>query len=266
MPIFKNLKVFFFVAVFLIFVFLILNTKINAQDYGSGVATSTNVSGSYNDGDVICIDKDTSSSESIYLTCSKEYDPNIYGVIVTNPGVSFVNDNGNGIPVISVGNAYVNVNTKNGQIKKGDFVTSSKDKGIGELAKKSGYILGAALEDFTASDSNEVGKILISISPRPMVLTEGARNNLIQLIKEGLSGAFESPLAALRYIVAGILVIASLIIGFLHFGRISKSGVEALGRNPLAGKMIQFGLVINVLMSLVIIAVGLGIAYIVLVI
>jgi F0F1-type ATP synthase membrane subunit c/vacuolar-type H+-ATPase subunit K len=82
---------------------------------------------------------------------------------------------------------------------------------------------------------------------------------------EGMSGAFESPLAALRYVIAGILVVGSFIFGILHFGRIAKSGVEALGRNPLAAKTIQFGIIMNVMIAIVIMLVGLGIAYIVLV-
>lgn len=242
-------------------IFLFTARGVSAQDAaGSGVATSTVVSGEYKDGDLVCVDKD-----NVNITCKKEYDSNMIGVIVENPSVSFTSDSG-GIPVISLGNVYTNVTGANGVIRKGDFVTSSTIPGVAQLAKKSGYVLGVALEDYNVADAAEIGKILISVNIRPAVLTNGAGNNLIELIQEGMSGAFESPLVALRYIVAGILVVVSFVFGVLHFGKMAKSGVEAIGRNPLAAKTIQLGILLNVLIAIVIMAVGLGIAYLVLVI
>ena len=255
-------KKFLLVQIFFLITFLFFISKdVLAQiTTGSGVATSTGITGSYKDGDVVCVD-----GSDIGAVCKKAYDSNMIGVIVENPGVSFIDDSG-GVPVISSGNVYTNVSSINGEIRRGDFVTSSATPGVAQLAKKSGYVLGLALEDYTNPNTNEVGKILISVSVRPAILTTGAGDNLIELMKEGVSGAFESPLAALRYVVAGILVVASFVFGILHFGKMAKSGVEALGRNPLAAKTIQFGILLNVLIAIVIMALGLGIAYLVLII
>lgn len=244
-----------------IFVFALMTAPSFAQENsGSGVATSTVISGDYKDGDVVCVDADNTNTP-----CKKAYDSNMIGVIVENPSVSFIDLSG-GTPVVSLGNVYANVTVKNGVIKKGDFVTSSDISGVAQLAKKSGYILGVALEDYSTDDPSTIGKIPIAVNIRPAVLSGGAGNNLLELIKEGVSGAFESPLAALRYLIAGILVVVSVVFGVLHFGKMAKSGVEALGRNPLAAKTIQFGILFNVLIAIVIMAVGLGIAYIVLII
>ncbi|QQG41565.1 MAG: hypothetical protein HYV90_05425 [Candidatus Woesebacteria bacterium] len=225
------------------------------------VAISTPIQGNSFDGAIIC-----SSSGNIYVPCSREYDPNLFGVVTNSPGVSFENGVSGSFPVISNGDAFVVVSSANGVIKKGDYVTSSKTPGVGMLAKKSGYVIGISLADYTNTDPNVKGEILVSVGAKPAVLTKGAGNNLLQLILEGVSGAFESPLAALRYIVAGILVIVSVVFSLLYFGRIAKSGVEALGRNPLAARAIQLGILVNILMAIVIMVVGLGIAYIVLVI
>ena len=227
----------------------------------TGVAISTVVSGETFDGEVVCSD-----TANLYSACQKEYDPNMYGVVSLTPGLSFDSGAAGTVPVISAGSVYVVVSSLNGDIKKGDYVTSSKTPGVGQLAKKSGYVLGVATEDYSSADTQVTGKILINVSAKPAVLTSGAGNNLLQLIMEGVSGAFQSPLAALRYIVAGILVIISFVFGFLHFGRTAKSGVEAIGRNPLAAKTIQFGILLNVSIAIVIVGAGLGIAYIVLVI
>ncbi len=251
----------FFVFCFIFLVFLLAARDSIAQDAaGSGVATSTSVSGNYKDGDLICVDKD-----NINVACNKEYDSNMIGVVVENPSVSFTSSSG-GVPVVSLGNVYANVSSKNGIIQKGDFITSSKTTGVGQLAKKSGYILGVALENYADENPDSIGKIPIAVNIRPAVLSGGAGNNLLELIKEGVSGAFESPLSALRYFVAGVLVVVSFVFGVLHFGKMAKSGVEAIGRNPLAAKTIQFGILLNVLIAIVIMAVGLGIAYLVLVI
>ncbi|KKW33506.1 MAG: hypothetical protein UY78_C0010G0001, partial [Parcubacteria group bacterium GW2011_GWA1_53_13] len=39
------------------------------------------------------------------------------------------------------------------------------------------------------------------------------------------------------------------------------TGVEALGRNPLAGRLIEFGVFLNLFLTLGIIAIGIIIAY-----
>lgn len=232
-----------------------------AQVNSSGVAISAAVSGETFDGGIVCSDL-----ANLYSSCKKEYDPNMYGVITLTPGLSFDSGQAGSVPVVSAGSVYVVVSSLNGDIKKGDYVTSSKTPGVGQLAKKSGYVLGVALEDYSSPDIQATGKILLNINAKPAVLTAGASANLFQLIKDGVEGAFESPLSALRYIVAGILAVISFVFGFLHFGRMAKSGVEAIGRNPLAAKTIQFGIMLNVLIAIVIVGAGLGIAYIVLVI
>lgn len=249
-----------FFILFVIYGF-IFTPKAFAQISSQGVAISMPVVGEVFDGAIICSD-----TSNIYSLCSREYDPNMSGVVAISPSISFDSGTGGTVPVISNGNAYMAVTSVNGPIKKGDYVTSSKTPGVGQLAKKSGYILGTALEDWANTDPGVRGSILVNLSTRPAVLTEGAGNNLMQLVKEGVSGAFESPLAALRYIVAGILVIVSFVFGILHFGKMAKSGVEAIGRNPLAAKTIQMGIVFNVVIAVGIMAIGLGIAYLVLVI
>jgi F0F1-type ATP synthase membrane subunit c/vacuolar-type H+-ATPase subunit K len=233
----------------------------NAQIGALGISVPVAVNGTPFDGALVC-----SSPHGGYTLCIKPYDFNILGVVTTTPSISFESKATGTVPVVSSGSVYVAVSSVNGTIKKGDFVTSSKTAGVGQLANKSGYVLGTALEDYTETSATQGGKILVAVGPKPAVLAAGAGSNLFQLINEGISGAFESPLAAFRYIVAGILVVASFVFAILHFGRIAKSGVEALGRNPLAARTIQFGIIINVLIAIVMMLVGLGIAYVVLIV
>ena len=58
---------------------------------------------------------------------------------------------------------------------------------------------------------------------------------------------------------------ASFVMGFVYFGRVARSGIEAIGRNPLASRIIQFNVILHILISIVIVLVGLAIAYLILI-
>jgi hypothetical protein len=50
--------------------------------------------------------------------------------------------------------------------------------------------------------------------------------------------ANEQPPVFFKYIIAGFVVIGSVMLGFYFFGQVASRGIDALGRNPLAGKMV----------------------------
>jgi hypothetical protein len=249
-------------TVSLIFTLFLVSTpkEVLAQEAASGIAVPIPINGETKDGYIIC------SSIEGNSPCIKAYDPGMFGVVTQEPAVSFKQDipQEGTQPLISAGKTYVLVSTEKGVIKKGDFVTSSVIPGVGMKAVKSGYVLGSALEDYNETDPKKIGKILVSVSIRPAVLSSGAGANLIEMIREGIDAAFLTPLAALRYVIASIIIAASVILGFVYFGKIAKSGVEAVGRNPLAGARIQSSVLINVVLTILIMAGGLLVAYIVL--
>lgn len=226
----------------------------------SGVAIEVPVTGAV-DGAMVC------TAAGGYGLCERPYDPSMFGVINLEPAVS-LNSNNSGavVPVVSSGNARVMVSGINGPIKKGDFITSSMVKGVGMKAKKSGYILGVALEDFTGQSQSDEGWVLVSLGVKPAVMSVGATTNLVQMMREGVDAAFLSPLSALRYVIAGLIAAVSVITGLWFFGRVARGGIEAIGRNPLAGKMIQFSVMMNVVLTLAIMGAGIVVAYIILVI
>jgi len=242
--------------------FVFTGVKVFALEISSGVAVTVPViDENIADGNIIC------SSEGGYSLCRTAYSPKMYGVISLAPAVLLESSSSsiNAKPVMTAGKAYVLVTTVTGPIKKGDFVTSSETAGVGQKALKSGYVLGTALEDYEESDPTKTGRILVSISIKPAILSTRAGTNLIQMIKEGVDAAFLSPLSALRYVVAAIVVVSSVILGLVFFGKVARSGVEAVGRNPLAGKTIQASVLFNVFLTILIMGAGLFIAYLVLI-
>lgn len=253
------------IFIFLIFVFgsvFFTPGIVVAQETSSGVAVSFNFADEQIvNGQIVC-----SSGEGLKI-CQNEYDVAIAGVYVEYPAVLLENKVlENSKPVISMGRADVRVSSINGNISKGDFITSSKLPGVGQKATKSGNIVGVALEDYSSGDVNEIGTIVVSVGIRTAIVSTSARGNLLDSLKEGLLAPTLTPLASLRYLLAIIVAASSFIFGFVYFGRVSKSGVEAIGRNPLASKTIQIGVLLNLILTIAIMGGGLAMAYVILII
>jgi len=123
-------------------------------------------------GDIVSINTDSGN-----VTRSKvSADSTLIGIVSTSPGLVF--DNGNTqlagstsnylqsdkAPIALSGKVPTKVSSINGSIKKGDLITSSSKKGIGQKATTTGFIIGKALEDYNETDINKVGKILVFVN------------------------------------------------------------------------------------------------------
>jgi len=250
-----------FIAAFCLLTLVVSISKaVYAQSKPSGVAISIPIADkNAKDGNII------SSSTKGYILINAPYDTSIYGVITEDPSVFIENVNlADTKAVITSGKAYVTVSTINGEIEVNDFITTSEIKGVGQKAKINGFVLGTALESYSEPDKNKIGKILVSVNPRYNG-SFTAQGNLLELLRGGLDAFPLSPLASLRYILAAIIVATTFILGFMYFGKVARTGVEALGRNPLAGRSITLGILFNLLLTLGIMAIGLAIAYLILI-
>lgn len=252
----------FFIALGFVGFLVFLSSQISSAQnpLSGGVAVSLDIpSSKVKDGDII------SSTNEGYVLTKIAYDTGIYGVVSKNPVVAIENNlDKNKTYLISSGEASVRVSAEAGAIKKNDLITSSNTPGVGEKALRNGYVLGNALENY--SNVGAVGLIMVSINPHfSNASTPNLRTNLLTSLREAGSAPFLSPLEALRYLAAAIVAILSFVIGFTYFGRVAAKGVEAVGRNPLAGRLIEFSVVLNILLTAVIIGVGLMIAYLILI-
>lgn len=242
--------------------FIGLGGNVKAQINSSSVAISMQVNeDNLEDGSILC-----TTTEGI-KKCSTGYDVGIAGVFVNEASVLINNLSlDNSKPVVSSGKAYVRVTSMNGNIKQGNFITSSEKSGLGQLADKSGNILGVALEEYANDDKEAVGRIVVAIGIRPAIVAVSSRGNLIETLRQGLLAPTLSPLSSLRYVLAILIAVSAFAIGFSYFGRVAKQGVESIGRNPLAGKSIQFSVVVNLILTLAIMSGGLLLAYVILII
>src|SRR5437660_3784326 len=102
------------------------------------------------DGDILFTDNGN------LIRATDSYSAKLFGVVQKLPVVVYRNGDPAKLAVARDGLATVNITTFNGEIKKGDYITSSEIQGKGQKATQSGYILGTANEDFGNTDGTQL--------------------------------------------------------------------------------------------------------------
>jgi F0F1-type ATP synthase membrane subunit c/vacuolar-type H+-ATPase subunit K len=200
---------------------------------------------------------------------SFEYDSKLFGIHQDNPLIVFRNVDDTGIAIVRSGTAVVNVTTYNGEIKKGDFITSSTVPGKGQKATQSGYVLGMALENFSANESNRttisgkevaVGQIPVALRIEFAEIDRArSSNRLMEYLEAALFSNVQDQtqfFKIIRYTGSVVVLLATAIFAYLVFARTISSGVQAIGRNPLAKSSIQIAIILNIIFSAIVIILG----------
>lgn len=197
----------------------------------------------------------------LYRISKTRSDVKIVGVITENPAITLrKSNNPQAYFVNNSGLSLIKASNKSGKITKGDGITSSDMVGTAVKANPGEYIVGIALEDF----DTESGLVRADIRPGYSQGTDSVNKSLISILRSGTQSLYLSPINSLRYVLAAIIGIASFLFGFSIFSKISGSGIQALGRNPLARKTIEFNIIIEFVLNIAIIVFGLVIAYFIL--
>lgn len=254
-----------YTALIIFFGLLLLIFLFPISVYAQNTSTSTAVS-------IPIADKNAKDGNIIIATpkgfglSSTTYDTNMYGVLTESPAIYLQNTTDTKLkPVISSGKVFVLVSSINGNIKKNDFITTSTIAGVGQKATRNGMVLGTAMEDYSNSNQKITAKILVAVNPHFNASFADTKTNVLEVLRNASDPTTLTQLTSLRYVVAAGVVLAAFAIGFIYFGRVASSGVEALGRNPLASRTIQLSVVFNLALMIVIILVGLGIGYMILI-
>jgi F0F1-type ATP synthase membrane subunit c/vacuolar-type H+-ATPase subunit K len=270
---FLNLKKITLVTVVSLLLLLGSSTKTLAQTAGSPKKFETNGSDAslgvarmielkekdIQDGNIV------SSSETGAVLSTIPYDGHVLGVVARDAAI-VINSSGvtEGLPVISNGQVYILVSSKDGAIKKGDMLTTSTIPGVAVKAIKSGYVLGTALEDYNDTDPQKTDKIVVELDLHYFNSKPTFPGSLSDIFKIALLPTREGPSPIFKYIIAAIVVLGSFTFGFMTFGRTAAKGVEALGRNPAAKGVIYLGIIFNVSLVSIIILSGLAVAILIL--
>ncbi len=244
--------------------FVLVNSVVKAQSL-TGVAYKVLVenSQSVSDGTLVSL------VEGVYVIADLDNLDDLAGVINFNPQLE-IDTVGDplALPLVKSGIAYVRVSSENGPISMGAVLSLSSQSGVAALATGSRLTtLGRTMESF---DGEGEGLIKVDVAiqnPVGLMNSEGmktvdvARESFFELFKVFQNASQVPAPQAFKFVLAGLVLLATILFGFFTFGRVAQRGVEAIGRNPLAKNTILVGLIINVAISITVIFSGLVAAY-----
>ncbi len=208
----------------------------------------------------------------------------MYGVVVSanDSPVNLTNNSGGTQVYVAASGQYdVLVSTQNGGIKVGDYLTISAIDGVGMKAGDSQtFVIGKALKAFNGRSGAESSttlrdvagnKTIVSLARIP-VAVEVARNpglkvtisNLPGFLQKAAQSVAQKPVSDNRIYIALAVLIASVVIaGSLLYAGV-RSGIIAVGRNPLAKNSIAKSLLQVSLTALIILFLGVFAVYLLL--
>lgn len=190
----------------------------------------------------------------------------IYGVVIdpSKAPVTLQSQRGQKVFVATNGTYPVLISTQNGKINPGDYVSLSSTDGIAAKATSTqSTILGQALEKFdgihnvitTAANGSTIGRVAVSITPGKNPLTKNDAAIPAPLRRAGQAIAGKSVSAARIYtalavfLATGVIAISVLWVGI-------RSGMVAIGRNPLSRHSIMQGLVQVIIVAMIVFGIG----------
>ena len=244
---------------FFTFGFISLTQSVYSQDLNIASEFEINSEESVS-GDIVIVAKD----RGIILT-DVSYDQRIFGVVQDNPKIVAreASASANSRPVVRTGETLVNVTDFNGEIKKGDYITTSPALGKGMVAGQSGYVVGVAIEDPVFTNENitvqgkevRTGSVNVAVKIEYAELTT-ARNSLrlLDALNAALFRNIQDPeqfTNIIRFFIAGLIAILAFIIGFFSITRSISKSIEAIGRNPLARRTILLSMGIQIIITVI---------------
>lgn len=194
----------------------------------------------------------------------------MHGVVVdANDAPVTLSAEGQKVFVATTGHFQVLVNTQNGPIANGDYITISAISGIGMKADTvEPLVIGKALASFdgktnaiTTSEITDstgakrkiaIGRIDIDITVGRNPLLKATQANLPEFLRKASEAIAGKPVNPVRvYIGVVVFVIAAVVSGTLMFGGV-RSAIISIGRNPLSKKSIIRGMFQVVIVGLTI--------------
>jgi len=171
-----------------------------------------------------------------YMVSRTAYDALVYGVVGERPAIVYMTST-TSVPVVTQGVTNVLVNMSNGDIRRGDLLTTSDTEGVAMVAGTSTMsVFAVVLEDAVPGAATVVAEVDVT---RAQALQKSRQNIYAAAQAKAAAAAAgeEEPkpvISLLRKVFAGMLVLGAL--GFLlySFRSILSSSVVSIGRNPRA--------------------------------
>jgi len=183
--------------------------------------------------------------------------------------------------VANSGRYQVLVSTQNGVIKTGDYIAVSSLSGVGMKATtKQQFVLGKALNDFDGKSRSEGSSTLktstgdqqvslgrvgieVAVAHNPTYHKEDQPGvpHILSQLTQVVTNKTVSPFRIYASLV--VIVVCVIIAGMVLFAGV-RTGITAVGRNPLAKRSISRGLFQVTLMALIVFVIGVIAVYLLL--
>lgn len=175
--------------------------------------------------------------------------------------------------VATVGRYEGLVSDQNGAVRKGDYITVSKVRGIGmKTDSKSENVIGKALEDFDGTadvlsttelkdnggiaQKVNIGRIMLDIGIGANPLAKPEEVNLPGFLKRATEAIAQKPVSPVRvYISIAILLASVAIAGSMLYAGV-RSSMISIGRNPLSKQSITKSLMQVIITSFIVFIIG----------
>lgn len=189
----------------------------------------------------------------------------IYGVVIDPSQTPLtIQHQGQQVFVANNGSYQVLASTENGLIKAGDYISLSVINGIGAKATShEPYIIGQSLAAFdgktnviTSTGSSAIGLVTVSVNPgrNPLLKDDVAIPSSLRKLGESIAG---KSVSAIRiYSSLGIFVVTAIVASSLLWVGV-RSGMLAIGRNPLSRRSVIRSILQVVIVSILIFIAGL---------
>lgn len=203
------------------------------------------------------------------------------GVVVDESNTSIIigDEEDGSVNIAHSGQLVVIVSDIYGTIEEGDNLSISPIAGVASKAQRESTIIGQALEEFdgenavgTASVENsdgseedvKLGRILVQfeVASNPAVNSDG--NKLPSFIRSTTTLVAGKEVTPLRALASFMALLASLFVSAVLLYSAIRNAIISIGRNPLSKRAIYGSLVQVFLISVLILAVGVGAMYVIL--
>jgi hypothetical protein len=249
-------------------VFTLSSSIASAQTITQGYDIETNVN--LQRGMIVALkENDPKKVEAINNSVAKR----VHGVVVGSSDSSFIlAEETQKIYVASGGKFEVLISDQNGTINPGDFISLSSVTGIGMKSDEyQEMVLGKAIDGFdgtarkisevTIKDAQDKEKVLsvgriqvdIAIMRNPILKSTASLPSFLRDASEYVAGKPVNPIRV--YISIAVLFAAAGVSGSLIYSGV-RSGMIAIGRNPLSKKSILRGIVQVIIVAITIFVIG----------
>ncbi|MEO7364231.1 MAG: hypothetical protein ABIV43_01840 [Candidatus Saccharimonadales bacterium] len=260
----------------------VTTAKPTTVDISHAVINTYNADASVQLGMIVQI-KDKQPTDVVPLTAATA--EKMLGIVIPNNTVTIVltpsTVTKQQVLVATTGRYSVLVSNQNGPVKSGDYLTISAISGV---AMKAGItdqqVIGQATADFSGSANvissvtlkNQIGKdtkvaigrvgVAINIAHNPL---DQKTVDFVPAFMVGLAQAVanKSVSVARIYLSTVVLIISSVVTGIMLYSGI-RSGMIAVGRNPLSKKSIIKSLIQTILAGMCVFIVGIVAVYLLL--